>query len=215
VLRRALEGRGLAPEDIDVVVLTHAHWDHVQNVSLFERARILVHPEELRYARSPHRNDHATPPWTGAILDRHDIREVCEGSEIVPGVTVLEAPGHSAGTVAVVVETDMGLAVVTGDAIQDGRVAAEGRNALVFWNEEQADRSVRKILDVADVVYPGHDRPFRMDRGRPDYLEEFALTIHHVTAETPGLGFEVWPERTREVMPGITEQTSATGRAKQ
>ena len=43
-LYRALRAKDLSPDDIDIVILTHMHWDHCQNSDLFRNARILVHP---------------------------------------------------------------------------------------------------------------------------------------------------------------------------
>lgn len=200
-LRDALAAHGLALDDVDTVVLTHAHWDHVQNVSLFTRARVLIHPAELRYARAPLPDDGATPPWTSAILDRNPIEEVSEGSDVVPGVSIVEAPGHSPGTIAVAVATAEGTALVTGDAIQDRRVAVEGRNALVFWDEDRANASVRKLVDLADVVYPGHDRAFRLERGEARYVQPLRLRLTYVSADLPGLDFDPCAERVPIVMP--------------
>lgn len=200
-LRQALASRGLSPEDIDTVVLTHAHWDHVQNVSLFPAARVLLHSAELRYARAPHALDSATPPWTAAILDRNPIVEVAEGDEVAPGVTIVEAPGHSPGTLAVAVAGADGTAVITGDAIQDGRVALEGRNALVFFDEERANASVRKLVALSELVYPGHDRAFRLEGGRLRYVEPLAMCLTHARPDLEGLSFDPCEERTPIIMP--------------
>jgi N-acyl homoserine lactone hydrolase len=35
-----LESKGLTPDDVDVVILTHMHWDHCQNTDLFRNSRI-------------------------------------------------------------------------------------------------------------------------------------------------------------------------------
>ena len=45
LLYKALESKGLSPDDIDTVVLTHLHWDHCQNTDLFKGARIALHPK--------------------------------------------------------------------------------------------------------------------------------------------------------------------------
>ena len=73
LLLAALERRGLTPRDIDAHVVSHAHWDHVQNIDLFRQAPVLMHPDEIRYAHHPHVNDWATPQWTGAMLDTMEI----------------------------------------------------------------------------------------------------------------------------------------------
>jgi N-acyl homoserine lactone hydrolase len=187
-LTHALERHGLAGADIDAVVLTHAHWDHMQNLDLFPRAVFCLHPEELSYLADPHSRDFATPRWTQAALRQYPIAEVADGAELMAGVTVLAVPGHSAGTIAVAVATADGTAVITGDAIQNGQVARHRRNALVFWDTAGADRSVGRIVDLADVIYPGHDRAFRLgSAGQPEYLQEFELTVTGPGAEVDGL----------------------------
>lgn len=184
----ALARRGLSPADIDAVVFTHAHWDHIQILDPFAHAPFHMHPAELDYIKNPHAGDHATPRWTKAVLDRYDVREVTGGTELMSGVSIVEAPGHSAGTIAVAVETDSGIAVVTGDSIQSAEVARQGRNALVFWNEEQANRSVRRLVELADVIHPGHDLSFRISAsGAVEYTDQLDLTITGIAAGTPGL----------------------------
>jgi N-acyl homoserine lactone hydrolase len=207
LLLGALEGRGLAASDIDFVVLTHAHWDHMQNVDLFDNAAVIVNPRELEYIRAPHRNDHATPRWTWAVLNQYDLRDGTEGMEVIPGVTIIEAPGHSAGTIALAVATDDGTAIISGDAIQDSVVARERRNALVFWDEAQANYSVRKLVELADVIYPGHDQAFRLSAsGAVEYVQEFHFTLVRAWASMPGLVLEPPGEFRPTIMPGIEEQ---------
>lgn len=187
-LTDALARRGLAPTDIDAVVLTHAHWDHIQILDPFAHAPFHMHPAELDYIENPHAGDHATPRWTKAVLDRYDVRSVTGGTELMSGVSIVEAPGHSAGTIAVAVETEDGIAVVTGDSIQSAEVATHGRNALVFWNEEQANDSVRKLVELADVIHPGHDLSFRISAsGAVEYTDTVDMVITGIAAGTPGL----------------------------
>ncbi len=64
VLRAALAKRGLSASDIDVLLLTHAHWDHVQGIQYFDKAVIMAHPKEMNYISNPHGRDYATPAWT-------------------------------------------------------------------------------------------------------------------------------------------------------
>ncbi len=195
VLRRALADRGLSASDIDVLLLTHAHWDHVQGIQYFDNAMVMAHPKELDYISNPHGQDHATPAWTKAMLDQYDIRSVTEGHDLAPGVTVVEVPGHSPGTIAASVETDDGVAVITGDSIQNAMVAQQRRNGLVFWNEEQANRSVGKLVDMSDVIYPGHDQAFRLSGDNEvEYVAEFSFGLRRVLPDTPGLTFDLQPE---------------------
>lgn len=204
----ALTQRGLTPGDIDTVVLSHAHWDHAQNLDLFDASTILLHPDERRYAKAPHRNDWATPAWTGAMLSHEDPRivEVDEGYEIEPGVRILFTPGHSPGSISVVADTDDGVSVITGDVLHYSAAALTRKNPLVFWNEEQATQSIDRLVGLADVIYPGHDRPFRITAaGEIEYLRPFEITLVNVDPDDPGFSID----RTVPapyVMPGIEEQ---------
>ncbi|HTT92792.1 MAG TPA: MBL fold metallo-hydrolase [Acidimicrobiales bacterium] len=213
-LEAELGKRSLHGSDIDVVVCTHAHWDHIENLNIFERAQIFLHPDERRYARQPHRNDTACPNWVDAVLAYYGerIREVEEGAEIIPGVEIVEAPGHSAGTIAVSAATADGVAVITGDAIQNSMVAVERRNALVFWDNEMASRSIEKLLEIGDIIYPGHDQAFRIDgQNKVEYVQQFQLTITGAAADQAGLMFDPSTRLVPLIMPGIEEQ-HAVGR---
>lgn len=206
-LEAALQERGLTPADIDVAVMTHAHWDHNQNYDLFEHAPLLIHPWERKYAHRPHRNDWATPGWTGAMIDHHPtIQEVGEGYEIEPGVRILHTPGHSPGSISVLVETKEGLCALTGDVLHYSSIALTRRNPLVFWSEEEATRSINRILETADAIYPGHDQPFRVVQGNIEYLVPMKMTISGVRPDDPGLAFDTSP-RPVWIMPGIEEQS--------
>lgn len=213
VLLDALERRGLASDDIDNVVLSHAHWDHAQNLDVFARSRILMHGDERRYAKAPHRNDWATPGWTGAMLSHEDPRivEVDEGYEVETGVRILHTPGHSVGSISVAVDTSDGVAVVTGDVLHYGTAALTRQNPIVFWDDEQATKSIERLLDLADVIYPGHDRPFRLTAtGELDYLRPYDLTLVNVQQDDPGFSVEQAPPA-HWIMPGIEQQRLPPG----
>lgn len=165
LLLQALERRGLGPDDIEVVVLTHAHWDHVQNLDLFPQAVFLIHPEEVEYARDPRRGDWATARYFPRMLEGLRVEPVRGGGEIEPGVTVVETPGHTRGHISLLVETPSGTVAVSGDALAEAGAPARGKPTLIFWDEAQAEASVRRLLEASRTFYPGHDRPFRVGEG--------------------------------------------------
>lgn len=69
-------------------------------------------------------------------------------------------------------ETSGGLVCLGGDAISDAGALGRGVPAFVFWSVEQAQASLKKISQTASVIYPGHDRPFRIDGDKTEYLTE-------------------------------------------
>ena len=180
-----LAERGLSATDIDTVIMTHAHWDHLLNADAFEHAEFVVHTDERDYVRSPHKNDWATPKYTNAIFERLRVREVREGDQVVPGVTIIETPGHTVGSISVLVNSGGGTICVAGDALPHARSVFTRQPAIVFDTEEHASASIAKILDAADTIYPGHDRPFRKEQsGHVEYLTRSKVMIAGVVDES-------------------------------
>ena len=178
LLLERLRQRGLTPADIDYVFLTHAHWDHMLNVDLFPNAKVLIHPLEREYCKQPRERDWATPRYTTLILESTQLQEVREGEEIDDGVQVVETPGHSRGSMALLVRAADQTIAVSGDALPNGWSATSGLPRYVFWDLDQAQQSIRKLLDRAQAFYPGHDRPFRVaDGGRVAYLEPTGVRV--------------------------------------
>ncbi|MHB1007272.1 MAG: N-acyl homoserine lactonase family protein [Chloroflexota bacterium] len=112
-ITKALASVGMRPEEIDIVILTHLHWDHCTNVQHFPKARYVIQRTELQYAAAP-LPLHIRPyggrwPGTKAFLPEEAIVQVVEGDrEITRGVCVRHLPGHTPGMQGVTVETDGG-----------------------------------------------------------------------------------------------------------
>ena len=96
---------------IAVVVNTHLHFDHCGGNRLFPGIPIHVQRRELQDARTE--KDYTVRQWVdfpGATYVEHDGE-----AEILPGVRLLPAPGHTAGHQIVVVETEEGPVILGGD----------------------------------------------------------------------------------------------------
>ena len=194
-----LAERGLTLADIGRVVLTHGHWDHTLNATMFPNAEVMIGDAEYEYVQHISPLDPATPLYLPDILKRaKKFTTVRDGDELESGVRVLNVPGHSPGSIAVLVQTAQGVAGMVGDALpsRNAAMAPVPSAGLVFFDEEAAERSARKILDACSVVYPGHDRAFRKDGASFRYIEPQAIvlgglprdedgTIHARLDETP------------------------------
>src|SRR6195952_4685827 len=97
---------------IDIVVNTHLHFDHCGGNHLFAGTPIYVQRRELADARS--QDDYTIREW----VEAPGVRYVpVDGElELLPGIRLLPAPGHTSGTQVVVVETGGRPVVVAGDA---------------------------------------------------------------------------------------------------
>jgi N-acyl homoserine lactone hydrolase len=100
---------GLAPSDIDLVIVSHLHFDHAGGLEWLTHAPVLVQREELRFARNP-------PVYQRLIYVpgdfEHDLqwREL-DGDHDVFGdgrLVVFSTPGHSRGHQSLMVKLDSG-----------------------------------------------------------------------------------------------------------
>jgi N-acyl homoserine lactone hydrolase len=99
------------PRDVACVINTHLHFDHCGGNRLFPGVPIHVQARELADARSL--GDYTFREWVdfdGATYVEHEGE-----AEVLPGIRLLPAPGHTDGHQVVVVETDSGTNVLGGD----------------------------------------------------------------------------------------------------
>ena len=129
------------PDDVDMVVLTHCHTDHIGNVSLFKNATVYVHEGE-----------ECTIP---------NAKIVKEDTEIAKGVRLVHTPGHSNGSMSVFVEADRRYAIV-GDAAPLKDNFTKRIIPALHTDADAARESLEKIAEWADVIVPGHDKPFKV-----------------------------------------------------
>lgn len=129
------------PDDVDMVVLTHCHTDHIGNVSLFKNAAVYVHEGE-----------ECTIP---------NAKIVKEDTEIAKGVRLVHTPGHSDGSMSVFVEADRRYAIV-GDAAPLKDNFTKRIIPALHTDAEAARESLERIAEWADVIVPGHDKPFKV-----------------------------------------------------
>jgi glyoxylase-like metal-dependent hydrolase (beta-lactamase superfamily II) len=160
---------GVTPESITHVVLTHAHWDHV-NGALVERdgratprypsARHLIGRADLEVGRAgTHPHDLCT-----ALLEslaRAGLLDLVDGDHLVaPGITMLDAPGETPGHHAVLVESAGASFVHLADLFHHPCELARG------WVQERTDAATvqlarERVLGEAlrrdAVVVAAHD----------------------------------------------------------
>lgn len=117
-----LRSVGYECKDVDIVVFTHLHWDHMYYMDKFVNARFIAHKREYEFALDPiplYYKSYEAPvlgidaPFTGLTV------ETVEGeTEIMPGVRVFESFGHSPGHMSVEIDcADGDSYICVGDSI--------------------------------------------------------------------------------------------------
>jgi glyoxylase-like metal-dependent hydrolase (beta-lactamase superfamily II) len=148
----ALAGLSLALEDLDLVVITHGHPDHMEALKAFRDSGALaaVGAAEMAFIRQ-------MAPHYGAALGMPDFEPdllLQEGELHVDGVTlqVIHTPGHSPGSLCLYWAGMK--ALFTGDVVFQQGV---GRTDLPGGSGEALKESIRRIsrLDV-EYLLPGH-----------------------------------------------------------
>ena len=111
-----LYSAGMAPEDIDIVINTHLHFDHCgwntvrqdgKIAPTFPRAKYYAPEGEWQYARHPSERDAISfiSENYDPLVESGQMTLLKGGEEIVPGISVKTFPGHTAHMQAVIVRS--------------------------------------------------------------------------------------------------------------
>jgi glyoxylase-like metal-dependent hydrolase (beta-lactamase superfamily II) len=164
-LLQSLAAEGLRPDDVDTVVFTHLHHDHVGWVSdvapfpgaerrtpsglTFGRARHLVSEQEWQHWVG---TDEVVGPDPAAVQAplRDRIEFVADGDEIAPGVHVLATPGHTPGHHSLVVtdptHRSAERVVILGDVMHCQVQVTESQWTFVFDADPELGVATREQL---------------------------------------------------------------------
>src|SRR5215213_6546369 len=173
-----LAEQGLTPDNIDAVFLTHGHWDHMLNIDLFPKAKVLMNDVERQYIKKIDAHDWATMSYASTVIESMQAQSVSDGEEIDDGVTMMATPGHSKGSATLLVRGDDGTSAICGDAFPNTLSIVSGMPRLVFGDPALARKSISILMERANTFYPGHDRAFRLhDGGKFTYLEKTSINL--------------------------------------
>ena len=156
---RALESIGRSTQDIEYVILTHLHWDHAANCHFFPKAAKFC--QMIEYD-SLENSENAKKGYDLDYVKKFEYELVDGDEEIFSGISVLLAPGHTPGMQCVVVDTDAGKVVLSGDLItlrESLGYDPPRFNALLYSDSafDTAQKSFEKILSTSRLILPGHD----------------------------------------------------------
>ena len=143
VLLDALAERGVRPEDVTDVVISHHHPDHTVNIALF--GEVPVHDVQAVYERDR---------WT---------RRGADGVLLTPSVQLLATPGHTPQDLTTLVGTADGVTALT-----HLWWTAEGPGEDPYAPDREVLRQQReRVLALVDRVVPGHGPAFTPGEATP------------------------------------------------
>lgn len=158
---------GLSPDDINDIIITHIHWDHVGGVDLFPKARVWIQRAEYEHHiddQGKPRNDTIAAEDAAILagIRKSGRLELVDGDarDIIPGVTVYTGGKHTYACQYVGVKTVAGTVVVASDNIYLYE-NLEKHLPLGFTEDREADlRAQSRMLGIASsprLIVPGHD----------------------------------------------------------
>jgi glyoxylase-like metal-dependent hydrolase (beta-lactamase superfamily II) len=158
---RALEGIGLACDDIDVVICSHLHFDHCGCNAFFKRATFVIHAKELEAARAPGADKvgYLAADWDHPVTfdEISQQRDLFGDNRIV----LVPLPGHTPGvTGALVALQNDGTFLLASDSVSLRATLDTGIVPRNTWNAEALTKSlaeIRRIEAGGATVICGHD----------------------------------------------------------
>jgi glyoxylase-like metal-dependent hydrolase (beta-lactamase superfamily II) len=153
VLKSALFYRaGLEPDAVTHVYMTHMDVCHMAGIGLFPKAKWLAYDEEMKYADA----ELAAAAPERAVLARLQSAP----DKFAPGVDLFPTFGHTPGHASVLVYSPMQTAIIAGDAVLTREHFEQGDLGDAPWDLVKAKESFQDVLEIADIIVPGHDNLF-------------------------------------------------------
>lgn len=134
---------GIAAGDVDLMIQSHTHIDHVGFMGAFPDVPILMAEAERALPRPLYWSGKQAMDWPDA-----EYRLISQDTELAPGFEVLLVPGHAPGQLAFVVHLPKsGRIILTSDAIS--RAEEFDTRFVDAWDPEQAQHHAERLMERA------------------------------------------------------------------
>ena len=177
---RQLKAAGVAPEQVTDVVLTHAHWDHSVNYTLFPNVDVWIGKAEMDWATTVPAGFNPLPELYVADLAKHPKLHLLEDNEAFlanshGGFTAHLCPGHTPGCLVYRLTGNDVPVVFSGDAAKN-RAELLSLATDMTMDAAASRASLDRIWGLwqqepGTLLIPGHDLTMRLDAaGRPEFI---------------------------------------------
>lgn len=138
VMVDALSREGLKVSDVNLVIVTHSHFDHYRNVGMFSEAKGLEY-------------------W--GLWDGQKVETWKE--QFTNDIRIIKTPGHNYDALTILVKTKEGIVAIAGDLWWKENYPDVDSYAS---DMEKLKESRRKVLELAEYIIPGHGPMFKVKK---------------------------------------------------
>lgn len=182
ILLARLAERGLTRQDVTDLLLTHAHYDHMMNWTLFPAASIAIGGAELDHALAePIEISLGAELYVQALAASPQLRRLEAGAEALPGIQTIAAPGHTPHHLAFVLDGPEGRLILAADAVKN-RAELLAASAVSTQDGAASGDTIARIAALwrerpGAVLVMGHDLPLVNDGAEGTYLGDRRAAI--------------------------------------
>jgi glyoxylase-like metal-dependent hydrolase (beta-lactamase superfamily II) len=165
----AVTAAGVRPDEITAIIISHAHWDHVDGADLFPNATIWIQREEYRYytgdawhARGTHGGVDAEDMMALLRINTQGRLRFVEGDdqEPIPGIRCYTGGKHTWASQYVTAQAAGGTVVLTSDNVylyENLEKHVPIAQTLDAASNLAAQDRIRSLASGPDFIVPGHD----------------------------------------------------------
>ena len=160
-----LAAKGVSPEEVDMVFISHLHSDHVgwnvverggELVPAFPNARYVAHQSDLDHFRRPEVQDALPFPFMDrcveSIVGMGLFDALTEDTDLTPEVRAVHTPGHTPGHMSVLVRSRGEWALIQGDVVvHPAQVTEDDWNCIFDYDWPLSTQTRRRLLDDVET----------------------------------------------------------------
>jgi glyoxylase-like metal-dependent hydrolase (beta-lactamase superfamily II) len=169
---RLFERTGVRPEQIDTVFLTNFRPAHRAGLSLFSRAKVLIHENEQQAAQQHLERMIQQVPEED--IDRRVLEQELELLQTLhaaedkpaPGVDLFPLFGYTPGNCGLLLAMPTVTVVIAGDAVVTQEHFLAGQALPDSYDIAAAHAALAEVYEIADLIVPGHDNIFLNPRAQ-------------------------------------------------